>query len=357
MQPILAYILRLRLNAFVRSLRSLTGRDPFGLALALGAIVGCVVFFARNIHRVEMLIMIPMLHLALVNFIHGMRKDAGFLAGLGVSRRLLFLWEYSVLAVPAVFLLAFSAYPQAMVLPIVLSAIIASTPPFAWSHRRLAPSRQNSFFSSHKILLHTLRKFFTWLVPSLAFEWWGGLRQRRLALFILWTGAFLLAWQPLLLSAILFFLVITPIEFYGTGEHRSMVQALYRSPSQFLRLKVSQGFRGYAALLTPPVMLGMAHYILRNLSSVSVNTLFAQVPLLLASVVASLAVSFILASLCVVAKYAFYVEGMSFIFAVSSMVTLTLATLWHPYISIIGLSVSFSILIPKAVKRLRILFS
>jgi len=357
MQPILAYILRLRLNAFARSLRSLAGRDPFGLALALGAIAAGTVFFARNIHRVEMLIMIPMLHLALVNFIHGMRKDAQFLASLGVSRRVLFMWEYSILALPAVLLLAFSAYPQAMLLPIALSALIAPTPPFAWSHRQLMPSRQHTFFFSQKAIRRGFRKFFTWLVPPLAFEWWGGLRQRRLALIILWTGAFLLAWQPFLLSVVLFFLVITPIEFYGRGEHRSMVQSLYRSPSQFLRLKIKQGFRGYAMLLTPPVMLGMAYYLLHNPSSVGANMLIAQVPLFLAALAASLAVSFILTSLCVVAKYAFYVEGMPFMFAVSSMVTLTLATLWHPYISIIGLSVSFSILIPKATKRLRILFS
>jgi hypothetical protein len=195
------------------------------------------------------------------------------------------------------------------------------------------------------------------LIPPLAFEWWGGLRQRGGMMFVLWTGALLLAWQPFLLSIFLFFLVITPIEFYGMGEHRSMAKALYHSPAQFLLLKIKHGFRCYALLLTPPVALGMALNIRQNLVSNGLGGIWEQMLIFGGVLAAVMIVSALLATLCVLAKYSFYIEGLPFMFAVSSVIVLTLSTLWHPYISVIGLGVSFSFLIPKATKRLRIEFS
>jgi hypothetical protein len=200
------------------------------------------------------------------------------------------------------------------------------------------------------------------LIPPLAFEWWGGLRQRGGMMLVLWTGALLLAWQPFLLSIFLFFLIITPIEFYGMGEHRSMAKALYHSPAQFLLLKIKHGFRCYALLLTPPVALGMALNIRQNLASSGLDgmweqMIWEQMMIFVGALAAAMLVSALLATLCVLAKYSFYIEGLPFMFAVSSVIVLTLSTLWHPYISVIGLGVSFSFLIPKATKRLRIEFS
>lgn len=354
MPPLLLYLLELRFRALSRSIRNLLQRDLFGVILVLGAVIGSIVFAGKNIHRPAMIAIILAFHSGLVQVIHSLRKDAPFLVLLGIAPKIVFAWEYCLLALPSLVLLAFTAYPVAVFLPILISCVFALLPPLSSSSSVILPSRASTVFV-------WLRKSWRWvlmrLIPPLAFEWWGGLRRRWLVVLILWTGSFVLAWQPFLLSAILLLLAITPIEFYGIGEHRSMAKALYYSPRQFLLLKIKQGSRCYALLLTPPVTLGMIFQIGQNPVPVSVDGILGQVLILTGAIAASVLVSGLLATLCVLAKYAFYVEGLAFMFAVSSVVTLTLATLWHPFISVLGLGVSFSFLIPKAVKRLQIVFS
>lgn len=352
MPSLLQYLLRLRFYALARSLRYLAFRDPLGLTLAAGIMIAMVVFVAKGIHRPEMALILVLFHAALIQFLHGLRKDAPFLASLGLAPRSVFMWEYSCLALVSAFPLVFTVYPLTVFLPFVISCGFALLPSSALSAKRVG--KQSSGMTQGKALVQRLLMR---LVPPLAFEWWGGLRTRGLILTIHWIGAILLAWQPFLLSAILFFLILIPIEFYGIGEHRAMAQALYRSPRQFLLLKIGQGFRCYALLLTPLVALGMAHYAWQHLAVVSIGGVLEQFTMIAVAIMASLLVSGLLAALCVLAKYSFYVEGLPFMFAVSSAVLLTLATLWHPFISVIGVGVSFSVLIPKATKRLEIMFS
>ena len=305
------------------------GRDPFGLALALGAIPWlCSVFRSEHSSR------------------GNDHNDSDAASGIGEfyswyaqGRRfsrwsgelvvVCSLWEYSVLAVPAVCLFAFSAYPQAMVRSVVLFGNYCSTPPFAWSHWRLTPSRQKPFSSQRPSFMPS-RKFFTWFVPSFAFEWWVFFVSADWR-FLPFDGAFLPGHGNRFAERDTLFLGADYADrVYGTGEHRSMVQALYRSPSQFLRLKVSQGFLlRLCCAADPPVMPGMVHYILRNLPSVSATLFWASavIPCVGGGFLSSIVYSRVV---CVVAKYAFYVEGMSFMFVVSSMVTLTLANTLAP---------------------------
>jgi hypothetical protein len=352
MPPLLRYLLELRFRALFRSLRYLVQRDPFGLLLAVGGIIAIVVFISKNVHRPPMILIVLALHSGVVQVIHTLRKDAPFLVSLGIAPRVVFLWEYCILALPSMVLLVFTAYPITIFAPILISCVFAVLPPFAAS--ALPSGRTNTGLVW---LDSAWRQVLMRLIPPLAFEWWGGLRQRGGMIFVLWTGALLLAWQPFLLSVCLFFLIITPIEFYGMGEHRSMAKALYQSPTQFLLLKIKHGFRCYALLLTPPVALGMALNIRQNLASNGLDGIWEQMLIFAGALATVMLVSALLATLCVLAKYSFYIEGLPFMFAVSSVIVLTLATLWHPYISVIGLGVSFSFLIPKATKRLRIEFS
>jgi hypothetical protein len=304
-----------------------------------------------------MIAIIIALHSGVVQVIHNLRKDAPFLVSLGIAPKVVFLWEYCILALPSMALLVFTAYPITIFAPILISCAFAVLPPFAAT--ALSSDRTNTALIW---LRNAWRQVFMRLIPPLAFEWWGGLRQRGGMMLVLWTGALLIAWQPFLLSVFLFFLIITPIEFYGMGEHRSMAKALYHSPAQFLLLKIKHGFRCYALLLTPPVALGIALNIRQNLASNGLDGIWKQMmweQMLIfgGALAAVMLVSALLATLCVLAKYSFYIEGLPFMFAVSSVIVLTLSTLWHPYISVIGLGVSFSFLIPKATKRLRTEFS
>lgn len=359
MSDFIAYLLTLRWKALVRSVRYLAMRDSFGLALACGAVAVFLFVAIKGIHRLDGILLVVTAHTSIIAAINSLRNDALFLDFLGISPKAVFTSEYLILAFPPSLVLLFSSYPIISLAPYLISCVFAVIPPFNASLFRSevksdAQRRSTLSFAQYR---RFVRMMLMWVVPPLAFEWWGGLRQRRAAVTILWTGGIVVAWQPFLLGIILCFLVLIPVEFYGVGEHPGMVEALYRSPAQFLLLKVRQGFRCYALLLTPLVSLGMALHIAQNLVSVNTATLLAQIPLFLASLAASLAVSLLLASLCVVAKYAFYVAGLSFMFAVSTSVVLTLLTLWHPSISVIGIGMSFSLLVPKAMKRLQYQFS
>ncbi|MCU0424475.1 MAG: hypothetical protein MUF71_02495 [Candidatus Kapabacteria bacterium] len=350
---LLLFLITLRWRALVRSLRYLVKRDAFGIFLVMALCLVFGVIVAKNIHREISVVFIITLHGALLSFLHSLRKDAPFLAWLGVPPRKVFCVEYSILAVPGIIALLFTPFPWLFVLPLLISCAFAVILPEQFSS--IFRLHQSSAAQGQKISFqHLTKQGFITFLPSMAFEWQGGLRQRKVMVGILWIGSLLLAWQPFLLSVLLVILALVPVEFYGIGEHRTMLQALCISPSQFLRLKIKQGFLGYSFLLTPLVCLGMGVYLVKNVATIHISQ---QVLFIIAAFGASCLVCLILSALCVLAKYAFYAEGLPFSFAVSTVVVLSLLTLWHPFISIIGLGTSFSILTSKAHKRLRLLGS
>lgn len=355
MSSLYTYLLLLRRRALVRSLRYLLRRDPFGLAISALILVLLAVIIGANAHRPQSALLLVVAHFGFVSFLHNLRKDAPFLAWLGLRPQRVFCLEYLLIALPSTIFLAFTPFPLTIFLPMLISCAFSLVSPesigafffpqrFTVSSNRMYGSRTKRF----------LQQGFIALLPTTAFEWQGGLRERKVLIASLWGSVVFLAWQPFLLGIILFFLVLIPVEFYGIGEHRGMVQALYRSPSQFLVLKIKHGFGGYALLVTPLLCLGMTLHVINNSATM---TLPQQISLVALSLCASLLISLLLASLCVLAKYAFYVEGLPFSLAVSTVVIVTVLTLWHPFISVIGLGVSFSLLIPKARKHLRLLAS
>jgi hypothetical protein len=297
-------------------------RDPIGVVIGIAVLTFAFSGMAVNARNLLGASGLVSLVIGGLFGIHRSRRDAALLRMLRFPLVPLFALEYTLLALPfGLLLLFFAPFGFAFCFALLVFACAIAFVPQERVKSRQTASRQAAF---RKTLAFAPRRFLpniTNLLPltRTAIEWQSGLRLRGALMLVLTIGGLAISHEIWLLAIAAAFVVMQPVEFYGHSEPRILLQAMLtkRSPNGLLWLKIQQGVWLEMLVIVP----FLTYWCVRYATSVLDVGIAFGVALLFA---------FILISIAVLSKYAFWKPSANQTFLVMLMVAWLFVLMWFP---------------------------
>jgi len=227
----ISFIILLRLRQIYRYLQEL------GVLRSLVLVIATLIFLPRFV--VELWMNNPYYLVAFWGFvlltIHFRRSDNAFLKSIMPQYPHLYTIEYSVLSIAFIGLCIQQQYWWGAAILLVEVILLPYVPRFSglFGHK-------SQYWWENKRLLSPLH-----------FEWTAGIRQRFVYLAMIWFLGLLFCWYAPVAPVMSLLLGITIPSFYILCEPKEMVEILATSAREFVRWKVKQVLKLFAAFTAP----------------------------------------------------------------------------------------------------------